>query len=290
MADEITIRSLGDVSLETAHRASIEAFADYLVDVQMSLDEFEVMVRQNSVDLALSVGAFDGDRLIGIWVNGVRTVDGLRTAYDSGTAIVAAYRGRGLSKRMSHLSTRLLREAGVVQTFLEVLQQNEKAYGIYLADGFEVVRELKCLRTTRPRTGEVPLPAGLVLESGPFDKALVPRFPPMEYRPSWQNATASMMQVAERVHSVVVRRDRAIVGYGLVMPARGRVTQLGVDDVLWESTVPAAILRALCGVARSEEVAAINVDPAATRTLALLRDHGFEPYVDQYEMSKPLST
>ena len=86
MAEDATVRSLQGISMETLLRATTEAFRDYPVDVQMTLEELESMLRQNSVSLDLSAGLFDGGNLVGFWINGVRVVDGRKVAYDSGTA------------------------------------------------------------------------------------------------------------------------------------------------------------------------------------------------------------
>ncbi len=288
MSRKTNIRSLAGISPEVVHRAANEAFADYAVDVQMSQGEFETMCLQNSVDFGLSVGLFAGERMVGLWLNGARTKGGILVAYDSGTAIVAEHRGQGHAKGMGDAATRLLRAAGVQRWVLEVLQQNEKAYGIYLRDGFQVQRELRCLRTLQRPRGATALPPGYSLRIGPFDPALVPQLPSMEYAPSWQNETASMIAVADQVLSAVVRAGREIAGYGLIMPQRGRVTQLALAPELWDTDIPSVILTQLCQAAKGEEIAAINVDPCAERTLELLAAHGFERHVDQYEMSKPL--
>jgi ribosomal protein S18 acetylase RimI-like enzyme len=275
--------------METLLRASTKAFRDYPVDVQMTLEELESMLRQNSVSLDLSAGLFDGDDLVGFWINGVRVIDGRRVAYDSGTAIIKEYRGRGLSKRLAELSNRLLVEHGAQDYVLEVLTQNETAYRIYLKDGFNVRRKLLCLHTRNPAYTNSALSSDFSLEEGPFDPDVVPELPAMEYEPSWQNATESMINVKDEVLAALVRRGNRIVGYGLCMTQRGRVSQLGVEEDLWNSAVPSVILEHLCRASEKEEIGAINIDPEATRTLELFYRHGFELEVDQYEMTKRLA-
>jgi hypothetical protein len=110
----------------------------------------------------------------------------------------------------------------------------------------------------------------------------------MEYEPSWQNATESMVNIKDEVLAALVRRGNRIVGYGLGMTQRGRISQLGVEENLWDSAVPSVILEQLCRASEKEEIGAINIDPDATRTLDLFHRHGFELEVDQYEMTKRL--
>jgi ribosomal protein S18 acetylase RimI-like enzyme len=288
MTGKVTVRDLGQIAMERIHQASTEAFRDYPVDVQMTIQELESMFRQNSVFLELSAGLFDGDDLVGFWINGLRVIDGRKVAYDSGTAIIKEYRGRGLSKQLAVLSNRLLIEHGAQEYVLEVLTQNETAYGIYLKNGFSVRRRLLCLHTHSPVYTNNALPAELTLEKCPFDPDVVPQLPAMEYEPSWQNATESMANVKDEVLAALVRRDDRIVGYGLCMTQRGRISQIGVEGELWDSTVPSVILQRLCRASQKEEIGAINIDPAATRTLELFYRHGFELEVDQYEMTKQL--
>jgi len=270
-------------------RASTEAFRDYPVDMQMTLEELESLFRQTSVSLDLSAGLFNGDELVGFWINGTREIDGHKVAYDSGTAIIKEYRGRGFSKQLAELSNRLLVQHGVQDYVLEVLTQNETAYGIYLKDGFSVRRKLLCLHTRNPVYTDSALSAGFTLEERPFDPDVAPNLPAMEYEPSWQNATESMANIKDEVIAVLVRRDDRIVGYGLCMTRHGRISQMGVEEDLWESTVPSVILERLCRASQKEEIGAINVDPKATRTLKLFYRHGFELEVDQYEMTKRLA-
>jgi len=289
MPDTVNARSLRGLHLGVLHRTSNEAFVDYPVDVRMTRGELESLLRQNDVVLELSAGLFDADRLVGFWLNGVRTLEGRRQAYDSGTAIVAAYRGRGLSTRLSELSTRLLVERGVSDQVLEVLTVNETAYRIYLRQGFRVRRRLACFRCDHPVFPRRDLPAEIRLAEGPFDPALAAALPAMEYEPSWQYATRSMRNIEEQVHAVLARRGQRIVGYGLVVRERGRIAQIGVDPPLWGGAVPSAILERLCRAVGSHGVALNNVDPAARRTVELLRAHGFALHVEQHEMIRRLA-
>lgn len=288
MVEALRVGSLAAVTPAVLCEASNEAFRDYPVSVQMTIAQLVTMLRQNDVDLGLSVGLFDGERLVGFWLNGVRTLAGGTVGYDSGTAIIKPYRGQGWSRKLARVSDELLLERGVREYFLEVLTQNETAYRLYLKSGFRVTRTLLCLRTDRPLDLDGTLPPGMTVEAGPFDAALVSDFPEMEYRPSWQHMTPSMVNIQAEVHAVIVRSGDRIVGHGMIIPDRGRITQLAVAEHLWDGPVPGVILGQLCNAAGPSAILANNVDPGARRTLDLLRGHGFEPYAEQYEMARSL--
>ncbi len=288
MSDPISVRSLQKISVELLHRSANEAFSDYPVDVQMSLDEFVCMLRQNSVSLALSAGLFDGDRLVGFWVNGLRQVAGRTVAYDSGTAICKPYRGQGLSKRLAAESNRLLLEQGVQQYVLEVLVQNELAHDIYLKDGFVDQRRLLCFEADSPQFESITPPVDVRIEESPFVPDIVEHLPDTEYPLSWQNATASMIAVRQFVHAVLAYRGEQIVGYGLLFTSNDRVSQLGFTAQEWNSPVPSLVLQRLWRACSQSKIGMLNVEPGAEHTLALLERHGFELFIEQYEMSKEL--
>ncbi len=96
----IAYRTLIDTPIEQIHEAFVRGFSDYLVPMQLSLEDLRAMHAIRGVDYSLSVGAFDGDDLIGFTTNGVGMWCGLPTAYDAATAVAKNYRGRGVSREM----------------------------------------------------------------------------------------------------------------------------------------------------------------------------------------------
>jgi hypothetical protein len=111
----------------------------------------------------------------------------------------------------------------------------------------------------------------------------------MECRPSWQNATESVLNIRDEVRAVLARVEERIVGYGLATTEQGRIPQIGFEEDYWAGSVPSVVLERLCASMNQKEIAVINVDPSAKKTLDLLAQHGFEMYVDQYEMTKRLT-
>lgn len=81
-------------------------------------------------------------------LNGSGTFNGIPTAYATGTGTVKEYRGQNLAGTISTHSIPFLREAGIRQYLLEVLQNNEKAIAVYRRMNFEVVRKFNCFRQT----------------------------------------------------------------------------------------------------------------------------------------------
>ena len=117
----------------------------------MSEEQFEQRVKRDGVDLELSAGAFDGERMIGFYMNGRGIWQGKLTAYDAGTGVVPDHRRRGVAEELFEFMVPRLKEFGITQYLLEVMTSNERAVALYRKLGFEEVRTLAVLRLERGR-------------------------------------------------------------------------------------------------------------------------------------------
>jgi ribosomal protein S18 acetylase RimI-like enzyme len=286
----VEIKTLKDVGLKDIHASWTRAFSDYPVDIQMTEEMLGSHLAQNDLDTAASVGAFDGENIVGLWLNGLREIEGKLCAYDAGTAIWPEYRGRGLSKLLATRSTEILKKMRVKEYFLEVISDNTKAYNVYLKDGFKVCRTFSCFKTNAPRNDKRTLPDDVMIREENFSESIIRELPPTEYTPSWQNTIRSMLNVKETVRMITARRCGKLAGYGLIQTHRGRISELGFTSDAWETELPSAVLNELCNIAdRDKDVAVINVDDGASRTLGLLANHGFKKFVGQFEIKKELT-
>jgi len=282
---DLTVKSLSGFSIGEIHRSWTEAFSDYPVNLQISVDDLTIMFRQNSVVFEASVGLFDGNQLVGLWMNGLRESGGEKQAYDSGTAIIKKYRGKGHSKKLAEESANILKGLGVSQYILEVLKENERAYRLYLKDGFQVTRELDCFNGEDATFQDNLDEKDYSVESGPFDPSIIEQYPIPDYKFSWQNSTAAMINIPDLVKQVVARKGEKIVGYGLIT-SRGRISQIAVVDECKDGDLGSIILKSLCGISERQPVMVINIDTEATWVRELFLQNGFIPRFAQYEMSK----
>lgn len=134
----ITIKSLQNLSFDQLFEAFENAFADY--DMQLNQNQLEAMLIRRAYRSEFSFGAFDRDKLVSFTLNGIGRYKDKPTAYDTGTGTTQAYRGQGLAKKIFIHSIPHLKEAGIQQYLLEVIQHNEKAYQLYSKMGFEILR------------------------------------------------------------------------------------------------------------------------------------------------------
>jgi ribosomal protein S18 acetylase RimI-like enzyme len=278
-------RTLEGVAIDELHECFVEAFSDYQVKMDLPIEHLETMLRRRGFVSTASVGAYDGDRLVGLLLNGVREWRGARTAYDTGTGVVPEHRRRGATTGMFREAVRLLRAAGVRQYLLEVIRTNEPAVALYRREGFATTRTFTCYASKREALailedkGAVDVRPVLMAD---IDWRLVREWWDLE--PSWQNSVDSVTAVADSMAAVGAFEGGEMVGYGIVEPATGDVPQLAVRPDRRRSGAGSAILHGLLGSTASPRLAVINVEDGPTAAHAFLKDMGFEPFVGQYEM------
>ena len=81
-------RFLTAADFHSLYECFLDAFSDYHISLQMTEEQFEQRVQRDGVELELSAAAFDGERMIGFYMNGRGMWHGQDTAYDAGTGVV----------------------------------------------------------------------------------------------------------------------------------------------------------------------------------------------------------
>jgi ribosomal protein S18 acetylase RimI-like enzyme len=130
-------RLLTTADFEALYRCFLEAFSDYQVDMQMSVEQFQQRMVHDRVELESSVGAFEDERMIGFYMNGRGVWDGEQTAYDAGTGVVPDRRRRGIAAELFDFMVPQLKKRGITQYLLEVLTSNERAVALYRKIGLK---------------------------------------------------------------------------------------------------------------------------------------------------------
>jgi len=277
------------VSRQQIHRTFQEAFAHYAMDMS-SLTEERLRVRcvKNAVDWDVSVGAFDGDRMIGFTLIGIDEWQGGLGAFDAATGIVEGYRGQGLTRAMFDHALPDLKVRGVESFVLEVLKDNEPAIRAYRKAGFEVSRELKCfelqIEDLQGRDADmVALPVRSV------DRQVVSSLAEsVDWPPSWENSFKAIDRIPDELVVVAAFDGEACIGAVAYTPMLNWILTIVVEPSYRRQGVGRALIQGLVeslpeGI---ETVRLQNVDGADSGMASFLERVGFEPLVDQYEMTR----
>jgi ribosomal protein S18 acetylase RimI-like enzyme len=276
----LSYRLLTVADFFSLYECFLAAFSDYEVDMQLSEQQFAQRLTRDGVQFEISVGAFDDDRMIGFYMNGLGDWQGKPTAYDAGTGINPDDRGRGVAQELFAFLVTRLKERTVSEYLLEVLTSNERAVTLYRKLGFVEVRKLAVLRSEHPLEPLDDL-AGVELRSNAEpDWKLFQTF--WDGYPSWQNSIAAVERIPNDRAIVGAHVDGVCVGYGVVFTPGANLMQLAVAPPHRRKGIGSRILRALS----ADQILKVNnIDEELKETLAFFEANGFKVVLNQFEMS-----
>ncbi|MGG3470626.1 GNAT family N-acetyltransferase [Neobacillus pocheonensis] len=139
---QITFKKLTECTIQDVVTAWNRGFEGYFVKIDMTPELFFNRVVNEGLSLNHSIVGFDSDEPIAILMNGFRTINGKKTAWNGGTGIATDYRGKGVSKLLMEETLKIYREEGVEVATLEAIKENERAIRLYQSYGYEITDSL----------------------------------------------------------------------------------------------------------------------------------------------------
>lgn len=279
------IKSLNHTGFDELFRAFEQAFADY--ELQLSKSELQTMLKRRGFDPKLSFAAFDGDKIVSFTCNGIGDFYGIPTAYDTGTGTLKDYRGKGLATRVFEYSIPYLKEAGIKEYLLEVLQHNPGAISVYRKLGFEVTREFYYFRPEKVENEIKAIDVPYTLQFIDINKYdSIPDF--WDFRPSWQNSIESVGRTFGDFIGLGVFAGGRLVGYGVFEPVSGDVTQIAVEKSYRRKGIGSLLFQKMLEFNKHRSVKIVNTDIGCDSITAFLRAKNIEPTGKQFEMIKKL--
>lgn len=275
----ITCRLLTPADFTSLYECFLDAFSDYQVDMRMSQEQFEQRLVRDGVRLEISAGAFDGNRMVGFYINASGMWLGKLTAYDAGTGVIPAYRRQGVAKELFAFMVPHLKEASFSQYLLEVLTTNESAVSLYRRLGFTETRRLAVFRRSEPV--KPPDAAVHVLRMEEPDWQLFKSF--WDGYPSWQNSIDAVERIATDRVVICAYVDDRCVGYGVVFKPAATLMQLAVAPAYRRKGIASSILSVLQGEV-SESLKVNNIDEQLNCPMAFFKSNDFKQVLEQYEM------
>ncbi|MCM3764360.1 GNAT family N-acetyltransferase [Neobacillus niacini] len=136
---DIIFKRLTECKIEDILTAWNRGFEGYFVKIEMTPDSFFQRIVNEGLSMGLSIVGFAGEEPIAIVVNGVRRIDGKKTAWNGGTGVVPEYRGKGVSRRLMEETLKIYQQEGVEVATLEAIKENERAIRLYEKYGYEIV-------------------------------------------------------------------------------------------------------------------------------------------------------
>lgn len=281
------IKSLGNTSFDELYEAFGQAFADY--EIRLNKAEHLAMLKRRGFNPELSFAAFDEDKIVSFTCNGIRDFYGVPTAYDTGTGTLKDYRGQGLATKVFEYSIPYLKQAGIIEYLLEVLQHNTGAVSVYRKIGFEVSREFYYFRleTNQIRNEVKCISFPYVIQPIDINKyESIPSF--WDFKPSWQNNMKSINRSPEGFSSLGVFTDNKLIGYGVLEPATGDITQIAVDRLYRRKGIGSLLFAKMIEANKLDSIKIVNTDIECNSITAFLLSKNIKPAGKQFEMIKKL--
>jgi len=270
-------RALSSQQLCTALNA---AFADYVVPMKVSIDQFDTFRRQRGFSAAQSFVALADREIAAFWFSGRPGPENGHRAYTLSVGTLPEHRRKGLSRRLlsALLDAQFEQKATGIQ--LEVITTNHAAIDTYESLGFRRHRTLRVLKlVAEPPSRTQPhrvLPVALEdlpeQDAGFFDTAPTP-----------QNSRAALRALNPEFHLLGVKKNGHVLGWGAAY-RDGSVAQIAVKDTARRQGIGCAILRALWRVTAQEALTFVNIDSSARDLNVFLERAGAEEQLRQYEM------
>ncbi|CAM5209113.1 Ribosomal protein S18 acetylase RimI-like enzyme OS=Ureibacillus acetophenoni OX=614649 GN=SAMN05877842_11537 PE=4 SV=1 [Ureibacillus acetophenoni] len=132
------IKRLSQCTLEDVLQAWNDGFEGYFVQIKLNAEAFLTRLVGEGLSPSHSIVAFDGNRPVGIVLNGFRTVDGKKISWNGGTGVATDYRGKGVSRALMEETLAIYKEENVEIATLEVIKENERAIKLYEKYGYEI--------------------------------------------------------------------------------------------------------------------------------------------------------
>lgn len=281
------IKSLKGISYDLLFEAFNEAFNDY--ELQLSKDELLTMLNRRGFVPGLSFGAFDGEKLVAFTFNGIGKYNGVKTAYDTGTGTVKDYRGKGLATAIFEHSIPFLKEAGITQYLLEVLQHNIKAVSVYKNLGFKVSREFHYFVSKENEIIRDSKDLNIICQIRPIDLSYSNSMIEFwDFKPSWQNSFEPISRKKEDFIIVGAFINQQFTGYCIFEPHSGDITQIAVNKEYRRKGIASALLnKALLSITH-DSVKVINTDIECESIAAFVQSKSIQLKGRQFEMIKQL--
>ncbi|MCU4177514.1 GNAT family N-acetyltransferase [Carboxylicivirga sp. N1Y90] len=281
------IKSLTNIPLDTIFRAFGEAFKDY--EIQLDKEGFRTMIQRRGFRPELSFAAFDDENIIAFTLNGIGNFNGKKTAYDTGTGTIKEYRGQGLATKIFEYSLPILKEEGIEQYLLEVLQRNTKAVSVYQKLGFKTTRSFNYFVQDMDK---------MVLKTKSLDanyqvhtitlSDIIASQTFFDFIPSWQNSFEAINRKTSDFIILGAFCEKQLIGYAILEPTSGDLTQIVIHPEHRRKGIASYLLGEALKKSKHSDIKIINTEENCNSINDFLVANAIPLAGKQYEMIRTL--
>ena len=278
------IKSLENTQMLQLLETFNKAFADYIIPLTLTEEQFATKANAESITMKYSVGAFKDDTLMGFILHGYNTKNGGTVLYNAGTGVLPAYRGLRLTARMYEYLLPILIKDKISKVILEVIESNYAALKVYSSLGFEISRTLNCYKgTLTTRTTHL---THFRKNLRDLDWNYLETF--WDWLPTWQNSITAIKKAYDKNSAILALKDQQIIGYLIYSTDTNRIHQFAVHKDYRNTGLGHSIFDHYSRI-HSKQTTIINVDDSSTSTVSFLTGMGLQVFIRQFEMQLDLS-
>jgi GNAT superfamily N-acetyltransferase len=280
----MTFKSLEDISKEDIVATLNDAFSQYFVKINFTPTMLQEKFLEEDFNPKYSVGAFDGENLIGVILHGFRIINSEKWVYNMATGVRLSHRGKQLTKKMYQYVIPILKENDIFKMQLEVIQGNDKAIKVYKDVGFEEHCSYTCSKLSEEATTIQSL-----LFSGKQSIGDIETVDPvkintmLDIEPSWSNNMTAIQNNQSQLRNIGYLLNDELIGYACLNPSTGRIKLMAVHPDYREQGIGKQILNYL-KLNTDKPLSVINIDEKGQNVLQFLENNGFVPTVKQFEL------
>ena len=281
----IKIQQLTDISFDRIYDTFNMAFSDYVEPFTSTLEQLKYTFERRGYELDLSFGAFDGDELIGVTLNGLGRWNNESTIYDTGTGVIKQYRKQGVATQLFVDSFPIIKEHKINQYLLEVVKTNTNAVDLYKKLGFTISRNFDFYKFNR---NELAFNYDKKLNNVEIRTMKIPNWELFktfwDFEPSWQNSIDSMNRKIDNMEILGAYIDGKLYGYGIIEKHTGDIPQLAIEKNNRGKGLATKIFYELLNSTSSEHIKFINIDEQNEPFKHFANKLGINAGLGQYEM------
>lgn len=281
---DITIKKLTECTVEEAVKAWNKGFEGYFVKIDMTPDMFFTRLINEGLSMQHSIVAFDKEEPVGIVLNGFRTVNGIKTAWNGGTGVAVSYRGKGVSQLLMAEILNIYQEQGAGIATLEAIKENRKAIRLYEKNGYNITDTLVFL------SGTLKLENIPGVQASSIRPEQLPGFPFYKEDVPWQRMWHSVKSGEAQIY---YNQEQQPIGYSLFKRAwdhEGRLEKIFIYQLeLLQDTNTEVIQDMLAKMAEStnQDINIITINASVKNPVTqYLLENGFKITTEQVQMVK----
>ncbi|MEO8517177.1 MAG: GNAT family N-acetyltransferase [Flavobacterium sp.] len=255
------------------------SFLNSISPFQLTKDEFEQKIKNESIDFKLSAGAFIDNVLVGFILHAKDLLNNKWVAYNAGTGVEPNFRGRKIIPQLYRFILPILKNKAINKVQLEVVTENVIALSIYKNIGFEIKRELNCYKGSIYKKREQ---KHEIRDLKNYDWLILRSF--WDVNPSWQNQITAVNNAFDKNVSIGIYDQEILLGYMIYNPISNKIQQLAVDQKHRRKGLGRHLLEHI-STNNDKELLLNNADNSSKDVTSFFETLGIDIRLKQYEMS-----